>query len=423
MNEWEPIINLRGKIHNVFIFVADSLRWDYLPQKVKELGLSVKTVASSLFTASSFPSIASGLYPPGHGVWSFSSRPSINQCGLFSQPGINSSFWCSTTWVGFDKYNTPLHNLLGNPPAVPLEELEEPFIYMESDKGGHCPWGREYEVSDIYGCLDFFKKLNKLTRSQIQTKYRESIEQSTQRFLGKIDFLKKKNLFHSTLIIFTSDHGELLGEYGGIITHARPACPELVYVPTTFIHPHLPQNKIINGFMRHVDYLPLISFLMGIDELPSSIDGSLPWKNDKKYGLNFILYGLLPSNNWLKKKTKYHAWSVWDNKGGYVFHKMNPFLSALKDIWKMTRKYPPFYFHFGEIKRSPPLLKVKKFLDFLFYQNFPFLKFGTPKFNMQEAKKYIKEYLNKRPFIQDNELTEKPDSELENRLRNLGYLD
>ena len=55
-------------IENLFIFVCDTLRWDFVPEELVGRGLTVKTVASSLFTASSFPSICTGLYPPRHGI-------------------------------------------------------------------------------------------------------------------------------------------------------------------------------------------------------------------------------------------------------------------------------------------------------------------------------------------------------------------
>lgn len=52
-------------IKNIMIFVSDALRWDYLPQSVARRGITFKTIASSLFTASSFPSMVTGLYPTG----------------------------------------------------------------------------------------------------------------------------------------------------------------------------------------------------------------------------------------------------------------------------------------------------------------------------------------------------------------------
>ena len=55
-------------IENIVIFDCDSLRWDYTPISILKQGFSIKTIASSLYTASSFPSMISGLYPPKTGV-------------------------------------------------------------------------------------------------------------------------------------------------------------------------------------------------------------------------------------------------------------------------------------------------------------------------------------------------------------------
>ena len=59
------------KINNIVIFVCDSLRWDYTPQSVIDKGITIKTIAASLYTAPSFPSIISGLYPPKTGIYNW----------------------------------------------------------------------------------------------------------------------------------------------------------------------------------------------------------------------------------------------------------------------------------------------------------------------------------------------------------------
>ena len=66
---------------NVFIFVADSLRFDHLSQSVADRGVAVETVAQTMFTAPSFTTFATGLYPPQHGVSVTFSRSPAYSCG------------------------------------------------------------------------------------------------------------------------------------------------------------------------------------------------------------------------------------------------------------------------------------------------------------------------------------------------------
>jgi len=49
-------------IKNVYIFVADALRKDYLPNDIKKEGTFVDTIASSTISLTSFASIVSGLH-------------------------------------------------------------------------------------------------------------------------------------------------------------------------------------------------------------------------------------------------------------------------------------------------------------------------------------------------------------------------
>lgn len=420
---WSEVLVLKGKIKNILIFVSDSLRWDYLPEEIKSVGVTAKTVASSLFTASSFPSMVSGLYPPRHGVYTFTDRLPHEYTGFYTFEDFNTSFWCETIWVGYPQKNTPLHNVLGNPPAVPLSELPQPFIYMENDKGGHCPYGKVFEVSDDRGCIAFFRELIDYDQHDLKIKYKESIEITKDRFFKRLDYLSSKNLLKDTLVIYTSDHGELLGEYGGIIAHSRPACPEIAYVPTVFIHPDLPKGKLLPGLLRHVDLFPIIAFILN-RKIYYETDGHVPSRKPHEFGFNFRIGGFVKSENRLLKKVRYNSWSVWWDSGGYVFHKMSTAFSVLKDLFKLLKKHPPFMYHLGRIKNESWREKFKTFHTFLYYQNAPVIRFGNPPASMDEAKGLLEKYMSHTTPLSSAESNMEDGLELlKENLRNLGYLD
>jgi len=57
---------------NIFIFVADALRYDHLPESIASQGTVLKTLAPSLHTPVSFPSIITGRRSPeNHNVRNF----------------------------------------------------------------------------------------------------------------------------------------------------------------------------------------------------------------------------------------------------------------------------------------------------------------------------------------------------------------
>jgi len=87
-----------------------------------------------------------------------------------------------------------------------------------------------------------------------------------------------------------SDHGEILTEYGGLLFHNFPPCPETVYVPLAIIHPNVERGFIKNIVVRHVDVFPTVIQMLGF-KLPifterlSIID--ILSKNIEVYGFNW----------------------------------------------------------------------------------------------------------------------------------------
>ena len=110
-------------ITNVMIFVCDALRWDSVPSEAMDLGVAYKTVAASLYTGSSFPSIVSGLYPPKHSVNTWQDVLAFDRRGLFSIPGYNVSLRCETSWVDSTPGDSAVHRVLGRPPEISLDEI------------------------------------------------------------------------------------------------------------------------------------------------------------------------------------------------------------------------------------------------------------------------------------------------------------
>jgi len=77
-----------------------------------------------------------------------------------------------------------------------------------------------------------------------------------------LDFLTNRELIDDTLIIFTSDHGDMTGSHGGLIDKGLPY-EEAMRVPLVFCHPSLAPATLTN-LALNMDILPTAMGLMDI---------------------------------------------------------------------------------------------------------------------------------------------------------------
>ncbi len=91
--------------------------------------------------------------------------------------------------------------------------------------------------------------------------------------LGRLfDWLKETKLADKTLIVFTSDHGESLGEHGEE-SHGYFAYNSTLRVPLIFQAPRLFQDgRVIEDAVSHIDIFPTVCDLLGLSR-PSHLEG------------------------------------------------------------------------------------------------------------------------------------------------------
>lgn len=90
--------------------------------------------------------------------------------------------------------------------------------------------------------------------------------------LGKLfDHLKEKNLFEKTMLIFTGDHGESLGQHDEL-THAFFAYNTTIWIPFILYAPGINPGRVDQN-VSHLDIFPTICDFIGIDK-PSFLQGS-----------------------------------------------------------------------------------------------------------------------------------------------------
>jgi arylsulfatase len=81
--------------------------------------------------------------------------------------------------------------------------------------------------------------------------------------LGRLfDYMRENNLLDNTLIVFTSDHGEMLGDYNCF--GKRCFFDSAARIPMIMFHPELPSGHVCNTPVSLVDVLPTLLQYAGI---------------------------------------------------------------------------------------------------------------------------------------------------------------
>jgi arylsulfatase A-like enzyme len=176
-----------------------------------------------------------------------------------------------------DMKNSPYQNANGR--------LEHPE-YSDSEK-------IKYMISDYYGLI-----------------------KEVDDWIGEIlDKLEETGIAENTLIIFTSDHGEMLGAHG--LREKNVFYEESAHIPLLINFPkEIKSNTKVDGYVSNVDLFATILDYLKVGEYPS--DGS-------------SLRGIIENTD--KEKGKYVV-TEWDYRGD-----TSPNYMIVKDGWKLIIPY------------------------------------------------------------------------------------
>lgn len=96
--------------------------------------------------------------------------------------------------------------------------------------------------------------------------------------------LRRSPFFENTIVVFTSDHGELLGAHGGMHQKWHNAYEETIRVPLIFSSPLLGTTpRSVNRLSSHADLLPTLLGLAGVD--PEATRARLAKSHDLAHAL------------------------------------------------------------------------------------------------------------------------------------------
>ncbi|MFC7095840.1 sulfatase-like hydrolase/transferase [Halobaculum marinum] len=399
-------------VSNVVVFVSDAMRYDFLPKPVRQLGVTGRAIAASTFTASALPSLLTGQYPATHSVWMFDDRVE-RRPPLLDDEETDVGFDAHTVWPELPSAEKPPLQIHHVEEERTLDDLEPPFTHVVHDVGPHAPYGFDNGVFE--STKEFFAEYER-RRDRLVELYRADCQRSASRFLDLVDALDERDLLEETLVVFTSDHGQCLGEpsRGGRFGHGHPMVPENVEVPVVFAGAGLPRGRRLDGILSGTDVAPtVLSAQRGT--VPDDVDGVDLWtvsppadRTPRSDVWQHLDVGVGPVEHEL---TVYAATSAWDDAGGHVFHRGSRLerLGALA-YDNLLRGYSPAWRH---------NVTVDGLASFLSVTLGDTQTYGAPEFSASKAAERVPSAFERGdPAVSDASLNQRQ----EEHLRDLGYL-
>ena len=134
------------------------------------------------------------------------------------------------------------------------------------DAPGRVPAHRIYHDANAYltGMVPDDEKAVRL-RQNFYFNSIQAVDEQINRVLNTLDDL---GLTENTIIIFTSDHGELLSSHGGLTGKGTTTYREQNHVPMIVVHPKYQGNRSCKELTCHLDIFPTIIGMTQKDKQP-----------------------------------------------------------------------------------------------------------------------------------------------------------
>ncbi|MFT4709740.1 MAG: arylsulfatase A-like enzyme [Bacteroidia bacterium] len=123
---------------------------------------------------------------------------------------------------------------------------------------------------------------DKTPRSEVPRRYKLEVARADKAIGELVAALKERDLWDRSLVIFTSDHGEALGEHGSY-GHVQTLYDEQVHIPLMIkapeeLHWEGMRSRLASQtgeLVRHIDLVPTALDMLGLGELPGQMGRSL----------------------------------------------------------------------------------------------------------------------------------------------------
>ncbi|MFB3881374.1 MAG: sulfatase [Armatimonadota bacterium] len=173
-------------------------------------------------------------------------------------------------------------------------QLDRPFFMYVDCFDPHEPWDPPLEYARRYdrsyegldGCIPPLMTSNMTERQvrNVKTAYAAEVT-LIDRWIGHLlDAVSAKGVLDDTLIVFTSDHGCMLGEQGEIHKGADRLRNQCTRVPLLIRHPKGEgAGTRVDDYAQHQDIMPTVLSLMRV-EVPERVLGHSVWPGSTEAG-------------------------------------------------------------------------------------------------------------------------------------------
>lgn len=170
-------------------------------------------------------------------------------------------------------------------------DQDKPFALMVGFPGPHCPYDPPAELADMYDpddmpdsipetkesmafkqdCIEGnklpwngvdYSEFTEKQKKKVRAHYSALISLIDQQVGRIIQVLKKKGIFENTIIIFSSDHGDYLGDYGMI--GKREFYEPAVHIPLIVSHPDKREKQTVDSIVSLTDLYSTILSMAGL---------------------------------------------------------------------------------------------------------------------------------------------------------------
>lgn len=140
---------------------------------------------------------------------------------------------------------------------------ERPFFLFLNFYDPHLPFSDPDGLASLFfpGGKSAYPVPKGILTMEEESAYYDGEIRYMDRFLGRVfDRLKKLDLYDRTWIIVTADHGELLGEQGGIISHGKSLYQGEVRIPLIVKYPKGEgKSGRSDRFVQLTDIMPMVA--------------------------------------------------------------------------------------------------------------------------------------------------------------------
>jgi len=283
---------------NVLVYVSDALRVDHLgcygarfvnTRTIDDFAAGGvrfdQAISSAPWTAPSTMSLVTGVYAHHHGYlhWDATLDPSIETMfRAFAAHGYEvGSYVFDTNYLFKDLFEA---NVLGTSETLDgaVEWLranrEKPFLLYVHSWATHMPYGilhseRKDWLAAKQEIIEGIQSDSASALEALREAYRQAVErQSETIFASLLEELDALGLRESTVLAFTSDHGESWGERFGAKDdvkgvyhmHGATVYDEIVQLPLILSAPGRLEPGVVREQVRSVDLVPTLLELAGL---------------------------------------------------------------------------------------------------------------------------------------------------------------